>query len=84
MIEKEVQVPEGATPKQALKKMCEVTEGKVCCHPGEVKGIDGVIGDPAQGRYWRLTINGNGKDASPHRSRLKAHDQVSWIYFEDK
>jgi len=84
VIEREVTVPEGATPKEALKKICEVTGGAACCHPAEVKGIDGVLIDPLQNRWWKLLINGTSKKASPHKSHLKAGDRMEWVYFEDK
>lgn len=80
-IEKEIQVREGTPPKEALEKICKVEDGKVCCHPGEVKGIDGVAIDPLQDLWWRLEINGEGRAASPHKSRLKAGDRVAWIYY---
>lgn len=84
LIEKEISIREGATPKEALKKICTVQQGAACCDPAEVKGIDGVTIDPMQNRWWRLKINGTAKKASPHKSRLKAGDRMEWIYFEDK
>lgn len=84
LIEKEMVIPEGTTPKETLRKICPVEAGAACCHPAEVKGIDGVSIDPMQNRWWRLKINGSAKNASPHKSRLKAGDRVEWIYFEDK
>jgi hypothetical protein len=83
VLEKEVRVREGATPKEALRQMLPFTEGEVCCHPAEVKGIDGVMSDPEAKRWWRLKINGDSVRASPYRSRLKAGDSVEWVYFED-
>jgi len=83
LIEKEIKVPEGATPKQALQGMIPIVEGSACCDPAEVKGIDGVLIDPMQNRWWRLKINGASKKASPHKSHLKAGDRMEWIYFED-
>lgn len=84
LIEKEVTVPEGATPKEALKKISAVTGGAACCHPEEVKGIDGVLIDPLKNRWWKLALNGTTKNASPHKSYLKAGDRMEWVYFEDK
>ena len=84
LIEKEIKVPEGATPKQALQGMIPIVEGSACCDPAEVKGIDGVLIDPMQNRWWRLKINGASKKASPHKSHLKAGDRMEWIYFEDQ
>lgn len=84
LIEKEIKIPEGATPKQALQGMIPVIEGSACCDPAEVKGIDGVTIDPMKNRWWRLQINGTSKKASPHKSHLKAGDRMEWIYFEDK
>ncbi len=83
-IEKEIKIPEGATPKQALAKICPFQSGATCCDPAEVKGIDGVSVDPLQNRWWQLKINGTRKNASPHKSHLKAGDVMEWIYFEDK
>lgn len=82
-IDREIQIPERATPKQALKEIFPVTEGAACCDPAEVKGIDGVTVDPMANRWWRLKINGTTKNASPHKSRLKAGDRMEWEYFED-
>ena len=82
-VEKEVAIREGATPKAALKEVFPITEGEVCCHPAEVKGIDGVMSDPLAKRWWRLKINGDSVNTSPHRSRLKVGDLVEWVYFED-
>ena len=83
-LEKNISVPEGATPKQALGKICPFESGAACCHPAEVKGIDGVTIDPMQNRWWRLKINGASKKVSPHKSHLKANDIMEWVYFEDK
>jgi hypothetical protein len=83
-IAKEVIVPEGATPKQALKKICAVQEGAACCHAEEVKGINGVSVNPLENRWWRLQINGTSKNVSPYKSHLKTGDRMAWIYFEDK
>jgi hypothetical protein len=82
-VEREVKIPEGANAKAPLKEVFPITEGEICCHPGEVKGIDGVMSDPLEKRWWRLKINGDSFRASPHRSRLKAGDQVEWVYFQD-
>lgn len=82
-IEKKVFVKEGATPKEALATLLPVEEGAICCHPGEVKGIDGVSSDPLRNRWWRLKINGSAKGASPHKTHLRAGDLVEWFYFED-
>ena len=84
LVEKEIKVPEGATPKQALQGMTPVVEGSACCDPAEVKGIDGVTIDPMKNRWWILKINGTKKNASPHKSHLKAGDRMEWIYFEDQ
>ena len=84
IVEKEITIPEGATPKEALSKICPIEGGAACCHPGEVKGIDGVSIDPMRNRWWRLKINGTAKNASPHKSHLKAGDVMEWIYFEDR
>ena len=46
--------------------------------------FDGVRIDPMQNRWWQLKINGTSKNASPHKSHLKAGDVMHWIYFEDK
>ena len=83
-IEKEIVIREGATPKEALRKICPIVAGATCCDPAEVKGIDGVSVDPLQNRWWRLKINGTAKHASPHKSHLKAGDVMEWVYFEDK
>ena len=82
-IEKEIMIREGATPKQALKQILPVVGGSACCDPAEVKGIDGVLIDPMQNRWWKLQINGTTKKVSPHKSHLKAGDRMEWIYFED-
>jgi hypothetical protein len=79
----DVTIPEGATPKEALQKIFPVEEGKICCHAGEVKGINGVSVDPLKNRWWRLRINGTSKNASPQKTRLNAGDLMEWIYFED-
>ncbi len=84
LIEKEIKIPEGSTPKQALAKICPTQAGATCCDPAEVKGINGVSVDPMQNRWWRLKINGTTKNASPHKSHLKAGDLMEWVYFEDK
>lgn len=83
LVEKEIKVPEGATPKQALQGMIPIVEGSACCDPAEVKGIDGVAIDPLENRWWILKINGTKKNASPHKSHLKAGDRMEWIYLED-
>lgn len=83
LIDREIKVPEGATPKQALQGMIPITEGSACCDPAEVKGIDGVTIDPINNRWWKLKINGTSKKASPHKSHLKAGDRMDWVYFED-
>lgn len=83
-VEKEIKIPEGATPKEALGKVSPFQAGAACCDPAEVKGIDGVSIDPMQNRWWRLKINGTTKKASPHKSHLKAGDVMEWVYFEDK
>lgn len=83
-VAKEITIPEGITPKEALRKICPILEGSACCDPAEVKGIDGVTIDPMQNRWWRLKINGTAKKASPHKSHLKAGDVMEWVYFEDK
>lgn len=82
-IEKEITIREGATPKEALRQISPITEGKACCDPAEVKGIDGVLIDPMQNRWWKLQINGTTKKVSSHKSHLKAGDRIEWIYFED-
>ena len=83
-IEKEIMIPEGATPKEALKRVCPIEAGAACCHPAEVKGINGISMDPMRNRWWILKINGSKKNASPHKSHLKAGDRMEWIYLEDK
>ena len=83
-VQKKIIVREGVTPKQALAQMLPVESGAACCHPAEVKGIDGVSIDPMKNRWWRLEINGTTKMASPHKSHLKAGDVMRWIYFEEK
>lgn len=82
-LQKEILVREGATPKQALKQIVPINEGAICCHPEEVKGIDGVVSNPMENRWWKLEINGTAKHASPHKSHLKAGDVMKWTYFED-
>jgi len=83
-VEKQVIIREGATPRQVLEQMFPVEKGAACCHPEEVKGIDGVRIDPMQNRWWKLEINGTTKTASPYKSHLKAGDRMRWIYFEEK
>jgi len=83
-VQKEILIREGLTPRQALEQIFPVEKGAACCHPAEVKGIDGVSIDPMKNRWWRLKINGTSKNASPHKSHLKAGDVMHWIYFEDK
>ena len=83
-IEKEMRIREGATPKEVLKQIFPIAEGKACCDPAEVKGIDDVLVDPMQNRWWKLKINGTTEKASPHKSHLKAGDRMEWIYFEDQ
>ncbi len=83
VLEKEVRIREGATPKEALRQLLPFTEGEICCNPAEVKGIDGIMSDPEAKRWWRLKINGDSIHASPYRSRLKAGDVTEWVYFED-
>lgn len=83
LLEREVQILEGATPKEALKQIVPIVEGSACCDPAEVKGIDGVTIDPMENRWWRLKINGTSKKASPHKSHLKAGDVMEWVYFQD-
>ena len=78
-----VTVRDGASPKEALKEVFPVEEGATCCHPEEVKGIDGVSVDPLKNWWWRVLINGTGKNVSPQKSHLKAGDIMEWIYFED-
>ena len=82
--EKGIKGPEGASPKQALQGMTSIVEGSACCDPAEVKGIEGVTIDPLKNRWWILKINGTKKNASPHKSHLKAGDRMEWIYFEDQ
>ncbi len=83
-VQKEFTIKDHSTPKEALSKVLPIEEGAICCHPAEVKAIDGVSGDPMKNRWWRLKINGSEKKASPHKSHLKAGDVVEWIYFEDR
>lgn len=82
-VQKEILVKDRSTPKEALKQVASIEEGKACCHPAEVKGIGGVSVDPLENRWWQLKINGTGKNASPHKSHLRAGDLVEWVYFED-
>lgn len=83
-LEKEIQIRERATPKEVLKQIVPVVEGSACCDPAEVKGIDGVTIDPLANRWWTLKINGTKKNASPHKSHLKAGDRMEWEYIEDR
>lgn len=83
LIEKEVIIKEGTTPRDALKESVSVEEGFVCCKDNEVKGIGGISADPMKNRWWRLKINGSSKNASPLKSHLKAGDVMEWVYFED-
>ncbi len=78
-----VMVRESSSPKDALRELFPVEQGSTCCHPEEVKGIDGISVDPLKNRWWRLMINGTGKNASPHKSHLKAGDLMEWVYIED-
>ena len=78
-VEKEVLVRERSTPREALEKILPIQKGAACCHPEEVRGIDGVFIDPLSNRWWRLKINGTTRNASPHKSRLKAGDVTEWL-----
>ena len=78
-----LQVRDGSTAKQAVLQAFPLEYGAVCCHPEEVKGIDGVSVDPLNNYWWRLKINGTSKKVSPYKTHLKAGDVVEWIYFEE-
>lgn len=82
-VEKQIKIRDKATPGEAVRQILPVEKGAICCHPDEVKGIDGISADPMKNRWWRLKINGSSKDVSPHKSHLKSGDIVEWIYFQD-
>lgn len=81
-VDREVRVPRGATPKEALESVLSVESGAICCHAQEVKGIGGVRADPLKNRWWRCEVNGEGRSVSPHKTRLQAGDLLKWTYFE--
>ncbi len=83
-VEKQIMIEDKGTPKEATAAAFPVKEGATCCDPKEVSTIDGVAADPMKNLWWRLKINGTSKNASPHRSRLKANDVVEWIYFKEE
>lgn len=82
-IEKQILIQDQSTPKEAIKSFISIQEGFVCCHDNEIKGIDGVSADPIKNRWWRLKINGDSRNVSPEKSKLKAGDVMEWVYFED-
>lgn len=79
-----IEIRENASPKEAVQQLFPTEQGRVCCAPGEVKGIDGVSVDPVKNYWWRVMVNGEGKTVSPYRTRLKAGDIVEWIYLFNK
>lgn len=79
-----IEIRENASPKEAVQQLFSTEQGRVCCAPGEVKGIDGVSVDPVKNYWWRVMVNGEGKTISPYRTRLKAGDIVEWIYLFNK
>jgi len=82
-VEREVQTRGYATPKEVLKKVLPVEEGKVCSSSREVKGIDGILTDPARSLWWHVEVNGS-QAVSPYKTRLRRGDLVEWIYEEEK
>jgi hypothetical protein len=83
-VEMVVRVPrKNATPGEAVKQAFPVEKGAICCHPEEIKGIGGVSADPLNNRWWRVAVNGQSKNVSPHKTRLKSGDVVLWTYFQD-
>jgi len=75
-----VQVESGATPQDATAKVFPLEKGSVCCDPREVATIDGVAADPAENRWWTVSVNGSKKGVSPYKTRLKPGDTVRWEY----
>ena len=80
-IHKVVQIERGSTPEQVLAKACAVQRGAVCCNPRETAGIDGVAADPAENRWWTVSVNGSRR-VSPFKTRVRPGDLVRWEYHE--
>ncbi len=45
-----------------------------------ITGINGVANDPATGRYWTYTVNGQSATVGADQYQLKDGDQVQWSY----
>jgi len=82
-VEKKIDIRGYSTPKEALKEILPVEEGQVCSSPREVKGIDGVMSDPARSLWWHVEVNGS-QNVSSYKTRLRAGDLVEWVYEEEK
>ena len=75
-------VPYGMTASKLLEKDYSVGRGVVCCHPDDVKSVNGLDTDFAKRKYWVLSVNGD-RDVSPSHTLLRDGDRVIWTYKED-
>ena len=76
------QVVYGYTAAKILEIDYNVGHGVVCCHPNDVKSVDGRDTDFAKNEYWFLTINEN-RDVSPAKTLLEDGDRVVWTYHKE-
>ena len=80
---KSYKVPYGYTAAKILEIDYNVGHGVVCCHPNDVKSVNGLDTDFAARKYWMLSINGS-HDVSPNNTVLNDGDKVVWTYSSDK
>lgn len=77
-----LEVEKGMTPKDAVSLVFPVRSGMGCCSLRELIEIDGIAIDPAKNRWWNCSINGERRKVSPHNTKLKSGDRVSWQFSE--
>ena len=78
-----LKVEKGTTPKEAVSQVFPVLSGMSCCSLREILEIGGVRVDPANNRWWTVSVNGSTK-VSPRKYKLKNGDKVVWEFIQDE
>lgn len=78
-----LEVAGGTTASGLAAVAYKVDRGLVCCDSRDVKGINGLMVDPYQEKWWTVRINGNMQNSSP-RTVLNDGDKVEWRYEESQ
>lgn len=79
---KNIKIPAGSSPVEALMAVTDIKQGLVCADSREVQCIHGTCWDPYKNKWWALRVNGNEQNSSPAGTKLYDGDVVEWVFVD--